>query len=427
MSRVNKVYICTGHAALDEDLKNNLTEVETEIISMEELDRAAGGALIWTNLLAKNDLSVAKAYLDTMQKSEITSIMICPHKEWIEEFDTMGYTGFILVEDGEITVDAIYEMLGLKQEEAPAFRVVGRKKENKQTQPERDTVYHAFWSAKPGMGVSTLSQTVAIDLAKRGRKVLFVEWDSFYPDAAFRWGLAGERHGLQKYAQDVAGNPSVLSYILDKSTWTEEYNAKEFRDAVRQLPNSLSLFAVTNIDLKKPATLTAEQVQSLLSQFEGHFDDVVMDVPSELIHAATVPSLHRADAVYILLDDKSTHLLLTMKAIEAAKNIFEDKFQYIVNRTDNQEVLAEIRDAFGKAPLLTLPFVESMGKNSYEMPFASDKGYLQAVQALVKYMAGETDEVVLEAKKVRTKKEKRAEKEKPNRLMEFLSLKRQEA
>lgn len=429
MSMTTKVYICTGHPVVDEELKKNLTEVETEIINMEELDRAAGGAVIWTNLLAKNDKATAKAYLDAFRNMGVRSIMICSNKEWIDDFSAMGYTGFIHVKDGEITVDAIYEALGVNQkEEMPAFRVVGRKKENKQIRPERDTVYHAFWSAKPGMGVSTLSQAVAVELAKRGRKVLFVEWDSFYPDAAFRWGLAGEKHGLQRYAQDAAANPSVLSYILDKSIWIEEYNTKEFRDAVRQLPNSLSLFAVTNIDLKKPVTLTAEQVQSVLAQFEGHFDDVVIDVPSELIHASTVPSLHRADAVYILLDDKSTHLLLTMKAIEALKNVLEDKWHYIV-RSPHPDLVDEIRSSFGRDELFILPNVDTLGKQSFEAPVVTDPSYIHAVQAFVKFIVGESEAVALDTKKKRVwKKEKeKGEKEKPNRLMEFLRLKGQEA
>ena len=129
MSMTTKVYICTGHPVVDEELKKNLTEVETEIISMEELDRAAGGAVIWTNLLAKNDKATAKAYLDAFRNMGVRSIMLCSNKDWIDEFSIMGYTGFVHVKDGEITVDAIYEALGVNQkEEIPAFRVVGRKK-----------------------------------------------------------------------------------------------------------------------------------------------------------------------------------------------------------------------------------------------------------------------------------------------------------
>ena len=424
-----KVYICTGHPLVDENLKSHLNLVHAEIISKEELDKAKDGTLIWSSILAGNNIHEARDYLEKFDELGIQSILVCPSQQWLEHLQGYEHTKLLLAANQEIDVNDIYNILGVKRTDVPVFRVIDRRK--RQDYSEKETVYHAFWSAKPGMGVSTLSQTVAIEMAKQGRKVLYIEWDSFYPDVAFRWGLAGERHGLHKFALDetghtVTGHTSAMSYVLDKQKWLHEYNNKDFRNLVKQLPDTISLFAPTVIDMKKPVSLNAEQVRSVLEQFNGQFDDVIIDVQSELIHFATVPSLQRADEVFVVVDEKSTHLLLTLKAFEVVKNVLSEKYHYIVNKARDQEVLSEIETAFGKAALLTLPYVESMGKASYELPFVTDKKYLHNVKALVRFMQGETEAVVKDRKKVKLGKSKRPEKEKPNQLLEFLKLKGQE-
>lgn len=374
-----------------------------------------GQNVIWSSFLFQDKADV-EAYLRFFKERGMRQLLICPNQEWVDEWTRQLQDKTICIlgmQDGIIDGDRLIEHFKTI-DPYTTIRVIKRKTSDMQA--NQDTQFLSFWSVKPGMGVSTLAQSVSVQLAEAGKRVLYVEWDTFYTDVAIRFGLVGDKHGLQNYARYIEQKPDVLPYIINKEKWLKEYNIKEHRASVKELPDQLDVLSATEFNPKEPVSLTIQQAKDVLNQVDGLYDYVIIHVPSTLIHTCTIVSIEKSNKLFIVLDDKSIHLYQTVVALEELKPVMKGDVEYVINRTGNKAVIQEVTNVLGKAPFVTIPYFKEIGSDSYRYPFAKFSKYRHGVRLI-------TDSLIEGEREISDKAKKAIREKQKNTLKAFLSTK----
>ncbi|WP_034682045.1 MinD/ParA family ATP-binding protein, partial [Caldalkalibacillus mannanilyticus] len=320
-------------------------------------------------------------------------ICITPQQEWIREWAKKGFKHFILIENEEIRMDDVLNIIL----DRPTLKIqASMNNPTLQRRRSLDTKYLGFWSIKPGMGVSTFLCNAGVKLAKQNKKVLLLEWDSMFPSIGYRLGLFDGKHNLDEYAihDHMGKKDEVTSFVLNKKKWLELYakdgSKKEFVDPVQALPESLDLLVPnTESNPWEPLFLDLEQCKRILDQVDGYYDYVLIDIPSELIHSATGISMKKADQVFVFLDGNSSHLSLTSKVMNMLRKEFGEKYSLLFNQIAGDNLSELIQDVLETAPLLELPYDQTLHLNSFDMLPKGNSEYEEKVHLFTKYLAGE--------------------------------------
>ena len=428
------ITIATGVPALDHKIAETFTE-STILKTEDQLNTLHTPLVVWSYYLINGRNNAQKKervrqWLVHFRQEKITSVFLCPYEDWIYELEKDGFTGLVPITNNNVPIKRLFNIIedSLKQTEreaTPQLTFTDDPTETKLEDTIQKTNVWAFWSAKPGMGVSTLTQSLAIELAKAGHKTLLIEWDTTYPSVPFTFGLADRTRCLEKWVMDVESgvNPRIQDYLLNKERWLSEHKDRGIRKAIQKLPDNFYVLAPSNeIKPWEPLTSKVGTIKKTLEDVkELGFSMVIVDVPSEVTHSATAVTFQKADHAFVVLDGKGSHAVLTKMTVDFIEKELGISFHLVLNRVDEGEV-KNIQKGMDKHAVLHIPFDTSLGKRSLELnpspgeeyrtvliDFLRDEGFIQEPEKKRKWLGSKA-----------MKKRKNKAEEKPNELAAFL-------
>lgn len=174
------------------------------------------------------------------------------------------------------------------------------------------------YSAKGGVGKTTISTSLAIALANQGKKTCLLDFDIQFGDVGVTLGINDDKS------------------IVDALPLQEEYSAKDISD--------ISIAFTPNLDviLAPTSPVLAEQIsgplaEKLIARLIKMYDYVIVDSPpafTDVILAA----FDKTDKCLVVTTPDSTALKNLVLAVSTLNKIGFDlsRFQVIVNRFDRQ-------------------------------------------------------------------------------------------
>lgn len=226
----------------------------------------------------------------------------------------------------------------------------------------------AFWSPKPGTGVSTLAFSAAVALAQSGFRTALVELDWHYPSLAMRSGLSHpERTTEQAYRDFLDGRPTRLKDRLITQEWMLEHlnkNRQALRSEIKSLPNNLAALSIGESTQfsnwpKEQQGVVVDMVSALTLKL--NYDCVILDIPSGPATFSTSDSLHCATKIYIVLEPDISIIPVLRDRIESLNLLLGidilKKSYFVINKfKNNSELIIEnLAEALGAPLELVIP------------------------------------------------------------------------
>lgn len=359
--------------------------------------------MCWRDGDATEHLAATEEALHQFKANGIRSVLICTEKDWVLKWLGEGFTDFVYVEDGmiqtELVLQAIFEPKSvdqLRQEigiivpvtqplqivtpiTAPAASDRARGKVNSKI--------IGLYSVHPGMGVSTFTSAVAVELAMRGYRTALIEWDMLHPTIGVSLGMTHPNRNMEQWlarSKEEGETLDLNAFLLNSTVWKGEVDKSNFASAVAALPDEFYL--LTPSDLCRPWTVTTHpspyQVAFLVEQLKSYgFQAVIFDIPSEITYPVTGACLKESDEVYVLLDGRAARTFQTTEMLGLLKEQMEDKFQFVLNRVPDRMVPA-ITQMLGKNQKVAarLPEDETLSSRSFDLLPSGGNEYQRSVE-----------------------------------------------
>lgn len=379
------ITIATGVPALDRKIAEEYPHcifLKTE----NELRDTQAPLIVWSSFLLTGQSSSEKKirlkqWMKHFRHEGIRSVFLSPHSDWIAELAQEGLDGFVPITNNNVPLKQLFStMEALLQGPIESTSPVLTFSDEGAGEPERvkkSTKVWAFWSAKPGMGVSTLTQSLAVELSQAGHKTLLIEWDTMYQSIPYSLGLSDPKRCIERWITDEeAGlNPRLEDYLLNKTVCLQEHKDKGIRKAIEALPDNLYVLAPSNqLKLWDMVTLEIPTVKKALDSLtELDFSVVLIDVPSEITHSATAVTIQKADQTFAVVDSKGSHVVMTKMAIDFMRKELNVSFDLILNNVDSPQT-KHIEKGIGKKATIILPYDSTLGQRSMDLnPKAGDE------------------------------------------------------
>ncbi|AQS55663.1 AAA family ATPase [Novibacillus thermophilus] len=393
--------IATGVPALDQKIAEKYPQ-SVNVKTENELRSVQTQVVVWSSfLLAGQNNSEKKArlkqWLTFFRYENIQSVFLTPYEDWMTELRQEGFEGFVPITNNNVPLKRLFNTIdGLLQEPiqdaSPSLTFLDDEGDE-MDRIKKPTKVWAFWSAKPGMGVSTLVQSLAVELARAGHRTLLIEWDTVYQSVPYSLGLSDPKRCIEQWVTDAeAGlDPRLEDYLLNKTIWLQEHKDKGIKKAVEALPDHLYVLAPSN--QIKPWDMMSFEITTVKKTLDRltdlNFSVVLIDVPSEITHGATAATLQRADTAFVVVDGKGSHGMITKKGVDFIEKELDISFDLILNNVDDAAI-KYIEKGMGKKSRFVLPYdgtlsdrsmrFNPIGGEEYQsvlLSFLTEQGYLE--------------------------------------------------
>jgi pilus assembly protein CpaE len=198
----------------------------------------------------------------------------------------------------------------------------------------------AMIQAKGGSGTTFLATNLAYALSKREKRVVVLDLNLYFGDAAM-----------------FLGNTSAVSSVVDLARHTHRMDATLLESSVIKVSETLHVLPAPESP-EHINEVTSAALEKIIDLARSQYDYVVLDTPS-MLAPATIKALDMADSIYLTLQ-------LNLPFIRAAKlmvGVFrtlgysDGKINVIVNRYEKsvEVALADVEKATGLKVQRTIP------------------------------------------------------------------------
>lgn len=241
-----------------------------------------------------------------------------------------------------------------------------------------------FLGSKDGVGNSTIALNMALLLAKRGMKTIFIELDEKTPSVSYWYELGFLEDGI-----DSAINALIdedYEKIDEAIVRTKDLKKKEtlMQKNYKKFPDKLDFMFFSNKyltreeseELREPLDLEYTKELFLYLIFQHDYDYVILDVPSNISHDITKNALLYSNKIFLTVtQDVSTIGYALYKVNELIKKgmKLDKKLYYIVNKYEKSKLLIkEIQDWIESKDCFTVPCdnKECINSNFIGLPLA---------------------------------------------------------
>ena len=207
----------------------------------------------------------------------------------------------------------------------------------------------SFVGGKNGIGTSSIAINTAVNLAKQGNKVIYLEMDSKHPTIGYWYQMGHINQGIETAIKAV--EKEELQKI-DKSIIKSIDLKNQKKKIYKNLPDTLDflLFSKQETILKtRQETAKPELLKDLflLLMIELNYDFVILDLDFDLNNKYTITSLNFSNIIYpIVTQDISTlaYLVFKIEELERIGKNIKNKCRYIINKYESSGVQITLRD-----------------------------------------------------------------------------------
>lgn len=204
-----------------------------------------------------------------------------------------------------------------------------------------------FVGAKEGVGTTTIAFNTAVELAKKHR-VLYVEWNEILASTGYWYELGHLDKGIDSALMAILEEelPEVMNAVTrlkeeKKQPSDMQKVHKKFPDQLDCLyfSGSFMIKGKTSRESIAPINLAKDLYLYLL--FQGSYDYVVLDVPSDTKYEPTIQAMTYAHKVFFVTTQDVAVLGQTIKAISGLTKVGIDlglKGVFILNKYEKFEL-----------------------------------------------------------------------------------------
>jgi len=230
----------------------------------------------------------------------------------------------------------------------------------------------AFYATNENVGKSTLSITMANELAHLGKKVLYVEADQVRPSFAVTTGLSHESKNMLELVRKE-NEYNLLQYICTKQDLLEKKVNPRLMQKLHDkmdflaFPSGYNLAQFPKIQNKELFVTTF--MESLV---DTEYDYIILSVPTELSEVLSYPILYQADLVVHVLNGNPRGALAIkreLKLIEDAK-LTMPRMIHVLNMADENYV-EDIEKLSSQKIAVTIPYDRDRTSYEWGMQFGS--------------------------------------------------------
>ncbi|MCF6094504.1 AAA family ATPase [Microaerobacter geothermalis] len=250
----------------------------------------------------------------------------------------------------QIAVKANYRVISRKQDLSSKVSIRDVSKEEYAHTRIDESKLISFWSAAPGQGKRTLSQSLAKVIASRNYKVLYVELDYFYPSFAWTSGLSHPAKNIFQLAMHVSDQDEFDLKQYVASPRDVFGSQKRIQQAISKIPPKLDFMAL-------PSNFVVEEFPSIKSeQFIDHFikglknlsyDAIILNLPNEIEHLFSFPVMLESDEIFNILTPHPGRIVRYGQLKKKLKNtpLNMTKWSTIFNQV-HEEIQKDALDSF---------------------------------------------------------------------------------
>lgn len=218
-----------------------------------------------------------------------------------------------------------------------------------------------FIGGKNGVGATTLAINTAFELASKGKKVIYVEFNENYPAVSYWYELGYTTEGIDTFMEYLdrkeyarTNNTIIKSSEIKKVETPMKKNYKKFPDTLDFLFFSKEYLS----KLKDRVDYNNSKELYMYLMYQMGYDFVIIDVSSDVSNEATINGLIFSNKVFsVVTQDVSSigYYLFSLNDLEKKGININAKNHYIVNKFVQSSLgEKEIKDWVGAKQLLTM-------------------------------------------------------------------------
>lgn len=183
--------------------------------------------------------------------------------------------------------------------------------------PQKSAQVITVFSAKGGVGKTTIATNIAVSLAKENKDVILIDLDLQFGDVPIMMNLKVKRSMADWYSE---GFLDIDDYLLKHNSGVKVLAAPE-------IPEEGEL-------------ITAEHVSQLITDLQPLADYLIIDTP-QFFQATTLQSLDLADCVLLVATPDLVNLKNVRRCLDVLGKLnIADKVQIVVNKVGKNSGLA---------------------------------------------------------------------------------------
>lgn len=215
----------------------------------------------------------------------------------------------------------------------------------------------AFWAASTEVGKRTLSQSYAMEIAKLGYSVLYVEFDYLNPTLALTTALSHPDKNL--YQLSLSQDSFDLgNYIANKM---DVQITKDMASLFNEISNDFYFLGLPqSFDTDSFPSITNEQfLSTLLSALKDMpFDAVIMNLPNDVENLFSFPVMVQSDVVFAVTTANPVRIneYRAMNKLLSDTHLDMEKWQVLVNKV-GEEISKDVCDQLlHERALISVPY-----------------------------------------------------------------------
>ncbi|MEX3623655.1 CpaE family protein [Viridibacillus arvi] len=230
----------------------------------------------------------------------------------------------------------------------------------------------AFWGASTNLGKRTLSQSFAIQIAKMGYSVLYVELDYLNPTLALTTALTNPDKNFYQLSlsQDSFDLDQFIANKMDVKI------TKDMLPLFNEIPsefNFLGLPAGFDSDLF-PSITNEGFLSTLISALkEVNYDAVVINLPNQVENLFSFPVMLESDVVFAVTTANPIRVndYRNMKKMLEDTPLNMDKWEVIVNQVGSEISKDDCNQLLREEALLTVSYDTQRPTHELDLRFGS--------------------------------------------------------
>jgi len=240
-----------------------------------------------------------------------------------------------------------------------------------------------FMGGKQGVGNTTVALNTAVELAKTGANVIYLEFDDKTPAVNYWYelgfiedGIDSALKGLADEDYDKVGEAIIRMSEMRKKESVMQGNYKKFPSSLDFMFYSQSYLSRTKEELDTEVNFSLSKELFLYLMFQMHYDVVILDVPPDIYHPITANALIYSHHVFLTLTQDVASIgyaLYKMNELNKSGLHMDSKLTYLLNKYEQSQLsLKEVKSWIEIKELITVPLMnkECINANFVGLPVA---------------------------------------------------------
>lgn len=230
----------------------------------------------------------------------------------------------------------------------------------------------AFWGSSTNLGKRTLAQSYAMQIAKMGYKVLYVEFDYLVPTLAVTTALTNPDKNFYQLAlsQDTFDLNQFIANKMDVSI------TKEMAPLFDEIPMDFNFLGLpAGFDEMMFPTITNDDfLKSLLSALkDSEFEAVIINLPNNIENLFSYPVMLESDVIFSVTTPNPIRTLeyRKIRKILDETPLDMNKWEVLVNQVGSEISKQVCDDLLHEQSLLTIPYDIQRPAHELDLMFGS--------------------------------------------------------